>query len=47
MGDSDLDSEFGSEFLAGLDEIGIGGIGPPTKKTEKKIEKKTEIQNYR
>ena len=45
MGDSDLDSEFGSEFLAGLDEIGIGGIGPPTKKTEKKIEKKTEIQN--
>ena len=41
MGDSDLDSEFGSGFLAGLDEIGIGGIGPPAKKTQKK----TEIQN--
>ena len=40
MSDSVLDSDFGSTFLAGLDEIGIGGVGPPSKKEENQSSQK-------
>ena len=47
MANSGLDSEFGSSLLAGLDEIGIGGTGPPKKSTKteqnKVDDKKTSV----